>query len=66
MPQPSPNIGGGIFSALSGANVGGGLFGSNPAQDFGSQVTGNAGFANTPSAISGANFNDPKFLKPRK
>jgi hypothetical protein len=65
MPQPSPNLGGGMFSALTGANCGGGLFGSNTAQDFGSQVTGNAGFANTPSSISGLNFTDPKFLQSR-
>jgi hypothetical protein len=55
-----------MFSALSGANGGGSLFGSNPSDDFGSQVTGNSGFANTASSISGLNFSDPKFLKPRK
>ena len=51
-----------MFSALNNANNGGG----NPAQDFGSQVTGNAGFANTTSSINPANFNDPKFQKSRK
>jgi hypothetical protein len=66
MPQASPNFGGGIFSALNNANPGGGMFGGNPAQDFGSQVTGNAGFANTTSSINPANFTDSKFLKARK
>ncbi len=69
MPQPSQNVGGGMFSTLSGGiNSGGGLFGNsnNPAQDFGSQVTGNAGFANTQPSISSVNFKDPKFLQARR
>ena len=55
-----------MFPALNNANSGGGMFGGNPAQDFGSQVTGNAGFATTTSSINPANFNDPKFQKSRK
>jgi hypothetical protein len=55
-----------MFSALNNANNGGGMFGNNTAQEFGSQVSGNAGFPSCSSSISAANFTDPKFLKARK